>query len=128
MIFTESSLIIFNQNLLHRSQIFLVQQQISFPLLALRFFTGNNPNFLFQQSALQTSGFFLFFQNSLEFCRAYIPRYKLGKHQTPLLLFRRLIFSTPALAFSHRTLLHSTQLSFFPQRTLPAMESEREGW
>ena len=51
----------------------------------------------------------LLFLNPVAVCRAYFLPIQLGKHQNPLLLFRRLMFSTSVLAFSHRNLSHSTQ-------------------
>jgi hypothetical protein len=58
----------------------------------------------------------LLFLDSLVFRRTYFHHTQLSKHQTPLLLFYRLIFSTSALDFSHQTLIHSTQFSLFPQQ------------
>jgi hypothetical protein len=69
---------------------------------------------------------FLLFQNALEFCRAYFLSFKLGNHQNALLLFHRLIFSTSESAFSHRNLIHSTQLSLFQQQFyFPLMPSQK---
>ena len=85
--------------------------------LALRFFNGVAVIELpFSAISFEKPQYFLLFHNSLEFCRAYFLCFKLGKHQNLLLLFRRLIFSTSALAFSHRTLIHSTQLLLFQQQ------------
>ena len=70
----------------------------------------------FLHSALQTSEFrFWLFLNPLVFRQAYFFNTHLGKHQDLLLLFHRLMFSTSALAFSHRTLMHNTQFPFFQQ-------------
>ncbi len=64
----------------------------------------------------------------LAFCRAYFLRIQLGKHQNSLLLFRRLIFSTSVLAFSHRTLIHSTQFLLFQQQISFPMHAFAEGY
>jgi hypothetical protein len=55
----------------------------------------------------------LLFPKHLAYYRAYFLHSKPGNYRNPLLLFRRLMFSTSALAFSHQTLIHSTQLSLF---------------
>ena len=60
----------------------------------------------------------LLFLNPLAFRRAYFLRTHFGKYQDSLLLFHRLIFSTSALAFSYRTLIHSTQFRSFNNRFL----------
>jgi hypothetical protein len=114
---------------------------------------GSNSNFLFQQSVSQTSEFcccsfsillhfveltfstlslvsikilLLLFPKPLEYCRAYFLRNQLGKYRNPLLLFRRLIFSTSALDFSHQTLIHSTQILLFQQQFyFPLMPSQK---
>ena len=70
----------------------------------------------------------LLFLNSLAFRRAYFLRAQLGKHQPPLLLFRRLMFSTSTLAFSHQTLIHSTQLLLFLQQIFFPLLAFAEGY
>ena len=70
----------------------------------------------------------LLFPKPLAYCRAYFFRTQLGKHRNLLLLFRRLIFSTSALAFSHRTLIHSTQLPFFQHQISFPLLTFAEGY
>ena len=70
----------------------------------------------------------LLFLNPLAYRRAYFLCDQLGKRQTPLLLFLRLIFSTSTLAFSHQTLIHSTQFPLFQQQISFPLHAFAEGY
>jgi hypothetical protein len=107
-------------------------KQVSFLLysLALCFF---NPGAIvrisfFRNQLCKPQDFALLFPKHLAYYRAYFLHSKLGKYRNPLLLFHRLIFSTSELAFSHRNLIHSTQLSPFQQQVSFSAEAFAEGY
>ncbi len=70
----------------------------------------------------------LLFPKPLAYYQAYFLRTELGKHRNLLFLFRRFIFSTSALAFSHRTLIHSTQLPLFQHKVFFPLHAFAEGY
>ncbi len=90
------------------------------PLLLLLFLfkslAGCHAYFLCTQLCKPQHFAFALSLNPLAFRRANFLRTQLDKHQDSLLLFCGLIFSTSAQAFSHRTLIHNTQLLLFQQQ------------
>ena len=131
----------FTSNLDYSTQLQLFQQQISFLVIKIKQvpFLLFSCSLLFNRVVIVCVSFsalslvniripLLIFPKPLAYCRVYFLRTQLGKHRNLLLIFCRLIFSTSALDFSHRTLNHSTQLLLFLQQIYFPLFAFAEGY